>query len=143
MPRARPSLNQRLATKLAQAGKDDQAEGTTATYDRVQTHRTIAALACPVDQPLISKVLKDTVPAAHPGLGDDQLALLRLQLDYYASQLGKKSEMAVSLPEDPAAEANARTFLRQAGGIEQQLRALISDVSKQTKSLSVADYADD
>ena len=136
-------LNRTLAAKLAQAGKGDQAEGTTPTYDRLQTHRTITALGCPVDQPLISKVLKDTVPDAHPGLGDDQLALLRLQLDYYASQLGKKGEMTVSLPEDPAAEENARTFLRQAGGIEQQLRALLSEVSKQTKTLSVADYADD
>jgi type VI secretion system protein ImpL len=136
-------LNLTLASKLVQAGKSNPAEGTTPTYDRLKTHRTITALSCPVDRPLISRVLKDSIPDAHPGLGDEQLALLRVQLDYYASQLGKKGELTVSLPEDLLAEASARTFLRQAGGLEQQLRALLGDVNQQVKPLAVADYADD
>jgi type VI secretion system protein ImpL len=136
-------LNQELAAKLARAGGSNQSEGATPTYDRLKTHLTITALGCPVDRPLISKVLKDTAADAHPGLGDEQLALLRLQLDYYASQLGKKGELDVTLPENRAAEANARTFLSQAGGVEQQVRALVNDVSQQVKPLSVAAYADD
>jgi len=136
-------LNQTLASKLLQAGKSNPAEGTTPTYDRLKTHRTITALGCAVDQPLVSRVLKDTVRDAHPGLDDEQIVLLHSQLDYYAAHLGKKDDLTVSLPEDPLAEANARAFLRQAGGVEQQVRALISDVNQQVKPLSVADYADD
>ena len=136
-------LNLTLASKLVQAGKSNPSEGTTPTYDRLKTHRTITALACPVDQPLVSSVLKDTIRDAHPGLDDEQTVLLRAQLDYYASHLGKKDDLTVSLPEDPIAEANARAFLRQAGGVEQQVRALINDVNQQVKPLSVADYADD
>ena len=136
-------LNLTLASKLVQAGKSNPSEGTTPTYDRLKTHRTITALGCAVDQPLVSRVLKDTITDAHPGLDDEQIVLLRAQLDYYASHLGKKDELTVSLPEDPMAEANARAFLRQAGGVEQQVRALISDVNQQVKPLSVADFADD
>jgi len=136
-------LNLTLALKLTQAGKSNPSEGTTPTYDRLKTHRTITALGCAVDQPLVSRVLKDTITDAHPGLDDEQIVFLRAQLDYYASHLGKKDELTVSLPEDPMAEANARAFLRQAGGVEQQVRALISDVNQQIKPLSVADYADD
>jgi type VI secretion system protein ImpL len=136
-------LNQAIAAKLTQAGVSNQAGSATPIYDRLKTHRTMTALACTVDGPLISRVLQESTADAHPGLEYQQLALLRSQLDYYASQLGKKGELPVSLPEDPVAEANARTFLRRAGGLEQQLRALLSEVSQQSKPLQVADYADD
>jgi type VI secretion system protein ImpL len=134
-------INQTLASKLVQAEANPQ-ESTAPTYDRLKTHRTITALGCPVDRPLLSRVLKETAMDAHPGLADEQLAQLRIQLDYYVSQLGKKGVLTVSLPEDPVAEAKARTFLHQAGGVEQQLRELLSEVSQQSKPLSVADYAD-
>ena len=136
-------INQTLASRLLQAGTSTQPESTGPTYDRLKTHRTITALGCPVDRPLISRVLKETAVDAHPGLGDEQLALLRMQLDFYASELGSKDELPVSLPEDPVAEAKARLYLRQAGGLEQQLRALLSDLGQQIKPLAVADYAED
>ena len=136
-------LNQAIASKLTQAGVSNPAGSATPIYDRLKTHRTMTALACTVDGPLISRVLQESTADAHPGLEYQQLALLRSQFDYYASQLGKKGELPVSLPEDPVAEANARTFLRRAGGLEQQLRALLSEVSQQSKPLQVADYADD
>jgi len=136
-------INQTLVSRLLQVGAGNQTESTGPIYDRLKTHRTITALACPVDRPLVSKVLKETAADAHPGLGDERLALLRMQLDFYASQLGVKGELPANLPEDPVAEAKARLYLRQAGGLEQQLRALLSDLGQQIKPLAVADYADD
>jgi type VI secretion system protein ImpL len=136
-------INQTLVSRLSQAGTGSQPESTRPIYDRLKTHRTITALGCSVDRPLISKILKETAADAHPGLSDEHLALLRLQLDFYASQLGVKGELPTNLPEDPAAEAKARLYLRQAGGLEQQLRALLNDLGQQIKPLAVADYADD
>jgi type VI secretion system protein ImpL len=136
-------INQTLVARLLGVGTGNQPESTGPVYDRLKTHRTITALACPVDRPLVSKVLKETAADAHPGLGDERLALLRMQLDFYVSQLGVKGVLPANLPENPVAEAKARLYLRQAGGLEQQLRALLSDLGQQVKPLAVADYADD
>lgn len=136
-------INQTLIARLSQAGAGGQSESTKPIYERLKTHRTITALGCSVDRPLVSKILKETAVDAHPGLPDEQLAVLRMQLDFYTSQLGVNGELPTNLPEDPAAEAKARLYLRQAGGLEQQLRAVLSDLGQQIKPLAVADYADD
>ena len=136
-------INQSTATRLLRAGEGETPDGTGVVYDLLKTHRTITALGCPADVPLVSRVLKDSIPAAHPNLADDQVALLRLQLDYYASQLGAENALPVALPEDNAAETKARGYLRRSSGLEQQLRALVSELNQQIKPLKVADFAED
>ncbi len=136
-------INQATVTRLLRAGEGETPDGTGIIYDLLKTHRTITALGCPVDVPLVSRVLRDSIPAAHPNLADDQVALLRVQLDYYASQMGVDKALPVPLGEDTGAEAKARAYLRRSSGLEQQLRALIGDLNQQVKPLKVADYAED
>src|ERR1700730_954046 len=116
--------------------------GTGPTYERLKTHLTITKLACPADETLISKVLNQTAAEAHPGLGDRQSELLHMQLAFYPSQLAGK-ELPVQLSEDPLAVEKARVYLRQAGGLEQQVRALINELNQQMKTspVKVDDYA--
>ena len=131
-------INQVLGADMQQAGS----AGTGPTYERLKTHLTITKLACPVDETLISKVLNQTSAEAHSGLGDRQAELLRTQLAFYASQLAKK-ELPVQLSEDPVAVEKATAYLRQAGGLEQQVRALINELNQQMKTspVKVDDYA--
>jgi len=136
-------INQSSATRLLRAGEGEVPDGPGVVYDLLKTHRTITARGCPVDMPLVSRVLRDSIPAAHPNLAYEQAALLRVQLDYYTSQLGIGSALPVALDEDNAAEAKARAYLRRSSGLEQQLRALVSDLNQQIKPLKVADYAED
>jgi type VI secretion system protein ImpL len=135
-------INDKLIARMDQTVNPDPARVTGSVYDQLKTHRTITALACPVDRPLLSKVLKGTTVETFPQLGDEQRALLNVQLDYYTSELGKDRKLPIKLTEDPEAEQKARTYLRQASGVEQQLRLLLSDLDRQVKAVPVADYAD-
>jgi type VI secretion system protein ImpL len=135
-------INARLVAYLAQAGTATHAEDTTLTYNRLKTHRTTTNLGCPVDRPTISKVLRTSVAEIFPDLGDEQSALLNRQLDFYVSQLGKQGKLPVALTEDAAAEEKARAYLRQASGLDQQLRGLLADLNRQFKPLVVSDFAE-
>jgi type VI secretion system protein ImpL len=135
-------INEQLVSELQHASASSGGAGTALTYDRLKTHRTITALACPVDDRLVSRVLKTSATEAFPALTDEQKLLLNTQLDYYASELGKTNKPPVSLTEDKDAETAARSFLRQSGGLDQQLNGLLATVDRQVKTLAVADYAD-
>lgn len=135
-------INEQLASELRRAGAADGGAGSSLTYDRLKTHRTITALACPVDDPLVSRVLKSSAAEAFPSLTDEQRLLLNTQLDYYTSELAKNDRPPVRLAEDSNAESAARAYLRQTGGVDQQLNLLLAAIDRQTKTLSVANYAD-
>jgi len=135
-------LNIRLVSKLEQAGVGKPPESTASIYDRLKTHRTITSLGCPVDRPLISKTLNASLVEAFPELGDEQSALLHRQLDYYVSQLDTRGKLPVALTEDSVAEEKARTYLRQASGLDQRLRGLLAQLDQKIKAVSVADYAE-
>ena len=136
------AINTRLVSKLEQAGTGNPPESTASIYDRLKTHRTITSLGCPVNRPLISKTLNAGLVEAFPDLGDEQSALLHRQLDYYVSDLDKRGKLPVTLTEDSVAEEKARTYLRQASGLDQRLRSLLAQLDHQIKPLSVADYAE-
>jgi type VI secretion system protein ImpL len=135
-------LNEQLASQLQHAGDSNGAASAGLTYDRLKTHRTITTLACPLDEPMIARVLKASAMDTFPKLTDEQRLLLNIQIDYYASELGQESTPPVALAEDPDAEAAARAFLRQAGGLDQQLNSLLAAVDRQVKPIIVGDYAD-
>jgi type VI secretion system protein ImpL len=135
-------LNEQLVSDLQHAGPGSGGASAGVTYDRLKTHRTITALGCPVDERLVSRVLKASSSEVFPSLTDEQKLLLNAQLDYYASELGASSKPLVSLAENPEAEAVARSYLQRAGGLDQQLNLLLAAVDRQTKTLSVADFAD-
>jgi type VI secretion system protein ImpL len=135
-------INIRLVSKLEQAGIGKPPESTASIYDRLKTHRTITSLACPVERPLISKTLNASLVEVFPDLGDEQSALLHRQLDYYVSQLDKRGKVPVTLTEDSVAEEKARTYLRQASGLDQRLRSLLAQLDQKIKSVPVADYAE-
>lgn len=136
-------INQSVITRLLRAGSGDALDNPGTVYDSLKTHRTITSLGCSVDVPLVARVLKDSISVAHPGLPDEQVALLRVQLDYYAAQLAGASTPLAVLGENAAAEAKARGYLQQSAGLEQQLRALVSELNQQIKPIKVADYAED
>ena len=129
-----------LVSRL-EAGTANAAEGTGPTYERLKTYRTITNLACPVDKLLVPKVLKASAGDAFPRLGDDQMYLLHAQLDYYTSQLDRYDKPPVKLDEDSEAVRKARAYLTQAGGLDQQLRAMVTELNRQIPSIQVADYA--
>jgi hypothetical protein len=47
----------------------------------------------------------------------------------------------VKLDEDSEAVRKARAYLTQAGGLDQQLRAMVTELNRQIPSIQVADYA--
>jgi type VI secretion system protein ImpL len=131
-------MNQTLAVELRLAGSADQKEDSSAVYDLLKTHRTIAARACEVDQPLVRKTLLEIVPEAHKGLGDSERALLDTQLSFYVTQLAADKNLPVSLTEDTAGVANARSYVRKENGLDQRLRGLLSEIGRQVKPLAVS-----
>jgi len=135
-------IDQTLVSQLEQSSNQNRTDGPGPTYERLKTYRTITTLACPVDAPLISKVLRETTEQTFPRLGEDQAALLNVQLNYYVSQLDKRENLPVKFDENSDAETKARAYLRQSSGQEQQLLALLADVDQRIKPLSVADYAE-
>jgi len=130
-------INQTLAVRLRQAGSAEQQGDSSGTYDQLKTHRTIAARACPVDQPLVRKVLMNTVAEAHSGLGEAQRSLLDTQLNFYVTQLAANKNLPLRLTEDGIGVENARAFVRQQNGLDQRLRDLLSEISGQVKPLAV------
>ncbi len=135
-------INEQLVSQLQHAAAGGGGGGAGLTYDRLKTHRTITALGCPVDDQLVSRILRNSAGEVFPALTDEQKLLLNTQLDYYASELGKSDKPLVNLAEDPEAEGAARAYLRQAGGLDQQLNLLLAAIDRKTKALSVAEAAD-
>lgn len=135
-------INEQLVSQLQHASDTSGGAGAGLTYDRLKTHRTITTLACTVDDRLVTRVLKSSAMDAFPSLTEDQRLLLNTQLDYYVSELAQDPKPPVVLTEDPDAESAARKYLRQSGGLDQQLNMLLSALDRQVKPLSVADYAD-
>ena len=134
-------VNQTLTGHLLHASSEAQPTG--ATYDRLKTYHTITVLGCPVDSPTISKVLRATAAEAHPSLGPDEMNLLRTQLDYYVKQLEKTNKPVVRLAESTTAVADARNYLRTAGGLDQQLRSVLEQINRQVKPAAVVEVAPD
>jgi type VI secretion system protein ImpL len=130
-------INTSLGVELAQAGSTGQQDAN-AILDRLKTYRTIAGTrACAPDEALVRRVLKETVPQAHPGLGEAQVAELDTQLDFYAARLAVEKNLPLSLAEVEPSVANARAFIRRQNGLEQRLRGMLSEISGQIKALSV------
>lgn len=132
-------VNQLLAFRLQQAGQGNPPETTAAIYDRLKTHRTITNLGCSVDRDLVSKVLKSTAAEAAPSMGSTQADLLARQFDFYLADMAKNKKVPVALGEDQGAENKARAYLRQAGGLDQRLRAVMAQLRSQIKSIPVSD----
>ena len=130
-------IDQTLAVQLRLAGSADQNDDAGTVYDRLKVHRTITRRACDVDQSLVRKVLLGTVPEAHKDLGSSERALLDTQLGFYVAQLAANKELPVTLTEDVGGVANARAYVRQQNGLEQRLRGLLSEISRQIKPLAV------
>ncbi len=130
-------IDQTLGRELRLAGSPGQQEDTGTTYDRLKTYRTIAARACPVDQPLVGRVLTDTIPQAHPGLGAEQRAKLETQLNFYVAQLAANKNLPLSLQEDSSSVEKARVSIRAQNGDDQRLRGLLSEIGGQVKALTV------
>lgn len=135
-------IDDKLVAHLEGAGTADPPPPPGPIYDQLKTHRTIAVLACAVESPRVSRVLKATAIEAFPQLGDEQRSLLDVQLDYYTSELAKAAKPLVRLPDDPEADEKARAYLRKSSGVEQQLASLLSELDRQIKPVRVADFAD-
>ena len=131
-------INNTLAVELGHAGSTGQQDAN-AILDRLKTYRTIAGTrACAPDEALVRRVLRDTVPQAHPGLSEAQAAKLDTQLDFYAARLAvEKNNLKLSLTEVEPSVAHARDFIRRQNGLEQRLRGMLSEISGQVKALSV------
>jgi type VI secretion system protein ImpL len=71
------------------------------------------------------------------------MGLLQSQLDFYAAQLERSNKPPVRLAENPSAIEAARTYLRDAGGIEQQLRSILTQLNQQVRPLSVMENAEE
>ena len=120
-------IDQTLNSQLRRVGNSTDDSGL--TYTRLKTIRTIAARACDVDQPVVSRVLTATVPEAHLGLGDGQRALLGKQLDFYVMRLAADKKLPLALAEDPTAVDTARAFVRRTNGDDQRLAGLVSEIN--------------
>ena len=119
---------------LVQHLRRPEAQG---TLERLKAHRTIAALACKVEAPSLSKVLMDTTLETHPGLSGEARVLLGRQFDFYIQHLDKKYEPLIHLDEYRTAVAIARDSLSKAQGPEERYRQLLPVVREQVKSLVV------
>src|ERR1039458_7711636 len=126
-----------LASQLLGAGADSQVSSDL-VYDRLKAYRTISG-ACAVDQLLVLRVLRASVPQTHPDLGSEQSALLSRQLEYYTSRL---RPLPVRLDEIQDAVEKARAYLRQNGGLEQQFRSMLTAVQEKVGRSAPADSLD-
>jgi type VI secretion system protein ImpL len=110
-------------------------------YDRLKTHVTISNKACPVDAPLVQKVLESAVAEGRPGMDPEAALLVRRQLVYYASVLKEEEGLPVALPRSDTAVSRARAELANNSGLEPQLAALLNKVSQQVPPLKVVERA--
>ncbi len=108
-------------------------------YDQLKTYVTVTTKACPVDQGLVSNVLRQAVATWKPGLEPQVAVLVDRQLKYYAKVLQVQPTPPISFAQDQKAVGSARAALLSANGFEPQLNALLNEVAKQLPKMRVAD----
>ena len=105
-------------------------------YDSLKSHLVITTKACPVETSL-NGVLGAALQEWKPQLGAEQYDLANRQIAYYTATVIDEKELPLTLTADLPSINQAREFLRNADGLDQQLNGLIAQVSKQIPALQV------
>ncbi len=128
-----------FVARLARVNVEDRSLSYSAAYDTLKAYRMTTSGKCPADAAFLVPVFTQSWQSGR-AVDSERLQLIEQQVNFYASELGRRNPYAIE--ENPELVAQSRAFLSTFGGVDRLFRGIVAEANKPPRQPSrIADLA--